>query len=270
MLTAVHKSDSGRVRSHNEDSTAVDLDHGIVIVADGMGGYRAGEVASALAVTAMVRALRRALNTAGSRATPLSGHLHAAIDAANNLIFDSAQREAAYSGMGTTVVSMLFDGANVSVANVGDSRAYRWRGGELQRLTVDHTVRQEMIDQGLFTEEQARAAVNGSLITRALGIDAQVHVDVQDWSVKPGDRFLLCSDGLTDMIEETAITKAFTDHEVDIETIADALVAQALHAGGEDNVSVVIIDAHPRKRYQDWLRSFISGRVHDNRTGSRT
>lgn len=262
MFTVTSKSDTGWVRGHNEDSTAVDLETGVVVVADGMGGYRAGEVASAIAVTCIVRGLRRVhrlgLDTVSVDGSTGSTQLRKVIEQANRVVYDAARENTTWSGMGTTLVAMLLQDNTVSIANVGDSRAYRWRNGQLKQLTHDHTVRQEMIDRHFYSPEEASLAVSGNLITRALGLSSDIHVDIGEHPVQPGDRYLLCTDGLSDMVDDSLINNCLsTERQPDSNQAADALVNYALQAGGEDNVSVLVVDIPRSKRPQHWLRNIL-------------
>ena len=233
-------SDTGQVREHNEDSTAAESSLGLYIVADGMGGYRAGEVASAFAVPTMVRSLRRQLHALAGRTTDMRRAIKAALLRANDHIFRSAQSIDEYRGMGTTIASLLFHESDVCIAHVGDCRAYRLREGELQQLTTDHTVHQELIDRGLCTPEEAAEVVSRSVVTRALGIDATVNVDVSEQSIQAGDMYLLCSDGLTDMIDNETIRATLLSNE-SLDAAASSLVELANNRGGQDNVSVVLV-----------------------------
>ncbi|MDH3376627.1 MAG: Stp1/IreP family PP2C-type Ser/Thr phosphatase [Gammaproteobacteria bacterium] len=233
-------SDTGRVREHNEDSTAAEKRLGLFIVADGMGGYRAGEVASAFAVTTMVRSLRRQLYELDGRTTSMGRAIKDALLRANDHIFRSAQSVDEYRGMGTTIASLLFHDDDVCIAHVGDCRAYRLRDGELRQLTTDHTVHQELIDRGLCTPEEAAEVVSRSVVTRALGIDATVNVDVSEQSIQANDMYLLCSDGLTDMIDDEMI-RATLQSNKSLNGKASSLVELANDCGGQDNVSVVLV-----------------------------
>lgn len=250
VLDVAVLSDAGLVRGHNEDSTGADLGSGLLMVADGMGGYRAGEVASAIAVTATVRSYRSGLRglidlieddeTSDQQVSAEGRVLRDAFRNANNLILDTADANPEYQGMGTTVVGLSFHDSQVSVGHVGDSRAYRYRGDELTQLTSDHTVRQELIDRGLYTREEADAAISRNLVTRALGIDKGVSIDVADHEFEPGDLYLLCSDGLNDMLEFEDIQKLVRQLSTDLDALAAALVRAANRAGGEDNISVLL------------------------------
>ena len=185
QLHIVSASDTGKLRSHNEDYVASDSGLGVVVLADGMGGYQAGEIASEIAAVKILETMRKHLggnafashdNGTGHYAMHLLRH---AVEDANRAIFDSAQQSPEYYGMGTTVVAAVFYDTFVSIAHVGDSRLYRLRGDELQQLTTDHSVLQELIEQGLFTPEEARRSPNKNLVTRALGVSHEIQVDVR-------------------------------------------------------------------------------------------
>ena len=240
-------SDTGLVRTHNEDSTAFDARLGLAILADGMGGYRGGEVASAVAVTCVVQHVSKNLaqidnggidQDSGLRDESLL--ISDAVKLANDEIFTMARDNPEYQGMGTTAVSLLFYDNQVSIAHVGDSRAYRLRSGNLEQLTNDHTVRQELIDKGYYTPEEADRTVSRNLVTRAVGIDVTVEVDLCEEMVLPGDIYLLCSDGLNDMIGDEAISELLKTDD-DLETIAGALVNRANNMGGLDNITVLLV-----------------------------
>ena len=239
-LEVAAASDTGCVRAHNEDSTAADSKLGLYLVADGMGGYRAGEVASAYAVTCIVRTLRRVLCDMEAPTTDLGRALRDALRRANDLIYRAAESSDQYRGMGTTLVGLLFHDDGVSIAHVGDCRAYRLRDGKLSRLTTDHTVQQELIDHGFCTPEQAAEIVSRSVVTRALGIDAAVTVDVSEQAVHVDDLYLLCSDGLNDMIDDASIAATLSANGGLHET-AQRLIDLANQRGGQDNISVVLI-----------------------------
>ncbi len=248
QIEVAFRSDPGKVREHNEDSVAVDAELGLVILADGMGGYKAGEVASGIATDLLMREIRAGipklfdatLADAGGPA-PETRLLRRSIEDANTAIHEAGAAQMNLSGMGTTVVALLFCGTRVSVAHVGDSRIYRLRNGALERLTRDHSLVQELVDRGLYTPEQARTAHNRHLITRALGMDKRVSVDIAEEQVEPADIFLLCSDGLTDMVNDEDIALVLKTLSLDLEQAASHLVEMANDQGGRDNVSVVLV-----------------------------
>lgn len=247
-LEIANVSDMGRVRPHNEDSTATDPKRGIAIVADGMGGYEAGEAASAVAVTSLVRDLYRDLKRprlydriqeTGQR--KVSQLLVRATENAHRRIRRAAAHNPKCKGMGTTIVAALFHPHGFSVAHVGDSRMYRLRGDEFLLITKDHSLYQDLIDRGLCSPEEALEYANKSLITRALGLERKVQVDVVERGTAPGDIYLLCSDGLNDMVADRAIHLTLRRHEDDLERAAEELIELANGHGGKDNISVVLV-----------------------------
>src|SRR4051812_8730569 len=206
-LTLVGKTDTGRVREHNEDTIATDNDAGLLVLADGMGGYNAGEVASGIAVKTITNLVREGLAredlNSVDRSTGLSRPsivLRDAIQRANKIIYQTARTQAQCEGMGTTVVAALFYDNRISVAHVGDSRLYRLRGSTIEQVTLDHSLLQELVDRGFYSPEEAQRASNKNYVTRALGVETQVDVEMQEHPVNKGDYYLLCSDGLSDMM----------------------------------------------------------------------
>ena len=208
-LEFASSTDPGRVRSHNEDSIGVDPEIGLAVLADGMGGYNAGEVASGIAVAVVTSETKRVLpGKQLAQLDPASGLTEAERIAkansskANMSIFEAARSHPQYSGMGTTLVVALFFDNKVCVAHVGDSRLYRLRGESFEQISRDHSLLQEQIDSGMITKEAAKLSQNKNLVTRALGIDAEVDTEVHVYDTKQGDVYLLCSDGLSDMVED--------------------------------------------------------------------
>lgn len=244
-------SDTGQRRPHNEDSAVSDISIGLLMVADGMGGYKAGEVASAMAANSVLVELQQQLpmsskaeaSDAENGLAPESVVLRAAIMHANLSVYETAMQEPDCQGMGTTVVAMLFHSDMVTFAHVGDSRAYRFREGELRQMTNDHSLVQELIDRGFFTPEEAHANTPKNLVTRALGIDSQVQVDVTETIVKPGDLYLACSDGLNDMISDEEILLTLSKYGANLDAAAENLVKLANEKGGKDNITVVLARA---------------------------
>lgn len=246
-LEIVGISDTGRVRDHNEDSFASDPDLGLVVLADGMGGYRAGEVASAVAVTKVFCDTRDSLlalvpgqvdRESGLRYESLI--VRDAILQANKEVYAAARDHSEYSGMGTTVVAALFYDNRLTCAHVGDSRMYALRDSKFEQLTVDHTVVQEFIQTGMYSEAEAKASFSSNLVTRALGVEREIEVDIHERSVRPGDLYLLCSDGLTNMVNEAKMVKALSKKQ-DLGACAKRLTQLANRGGGEDNISIVLI-----------------------------
>lgn len=248
-LEVVNLSDVGRNRPHNEDSTASDADWGLMIVADGMGGYRAGEVASALAITVLLRRVYPGLDRidnagVGKDEQPMEGYmslLREATEEANRAVHQASREIQECKGMGTTMVAAVFRHGRVSIAHVGDSRMYRLRDSVLQQVTKDHSLYQEVIDKGLCTPQEALDLTNKSLVTRALGVKPEVEVDVKQEHCLQGDIYLLCSDGLNDMLRDRDIHLTLKRYEADLQQAGAELVALANQRGGKDNISVVLV-----------------------------
>ncbi len=241
-------TDPGIVRSHNEDSIAADATKGLVVLADGMGGYNAGEVASGMATTVITTELQHLLDeTPPYRLEPASGRpwaeklLKDQIAKANTSIFQAAQSQPQYSGMGTTLVAGLFYDNKVMLAHIGDSRAYRLRGETFEQVTRDHSLLQEQIDSGMITPEQAKFSQNKNLVTRALGIDPTVEPELNCFDAQPGDVYLLCSDGLNDMVSDEDIGMTLQTLSANLRLAAQQLVQMANDNGGRDNVSVILV-----------------------------
>jgi serine/threonine protein phosphatase PrpC len=227
-------SDVGMVRQQNEDSFLTE--ETLFVVADGMGGHNAGEVASALAVTTLKAGARLGIDDAEV--------FRELVQQANSAIYTASLDDSTQSGMGTTVTALsIVEGEEprVLVANVGDSRAYLWRSGALSRLSVDHSYVQELVNEGIITPEAARVHPRRNIVTRALGIDRSVMVDVFTHFVRTGDRIVLCSDGLVDEVADVEIAKVLGQHSDPQET-AEALVMVANTNGGRDNTTVVVVD----------------------------
>jgi len=238
----------GMVRSHNEDSVACEPACGLVVLADGMGGYNAGEVASGIAVSVVVTEVSHRLQDASpidrdeSNAEELGVLLlRENIQKANASIFYAAESQPQYTGMGTTIVSGLFYDNRVATGHVGDSRMYRLRGEELEAITRDHSLLQEQIDGGIISVEDARLSRNKNLVTRAVGIDAVVVPEIQVHDVQVGDVYLLCSDGLNDMVEDEDIQATLFALQNNLTLAASQLIQMANDNGGRDNVSVVLV-----------------------------
>lgn len=236
-------SDVGKVRGHNEDSFEIDTLNQVYIVADGMGGHRHGEVASRVAVDA-VSAWMKEQGAAGAEEEGLPSHLASlkvAIESAQAAVQQAVEEDVSLVGMGTTVVAMILSGNSAGVAHVGDSRAYRYRGARLERLTKDHTWVGEQVGAGLLSEEQAKVHPLRNVVTRALGGRGGVAVEVRETSMMEGDLYLLCSDGLTTMLEDDDIER----HLEEAGSIEDAcrnLISSANSGGGLDNITVLLIE----------------------------
>jgi len=241
-LQIATSTDCGKVRTHNEDFLQASAPAGIAVLADGMGGHNAGEVASEMAVRLTACSLLRAREENREMDVIAAESLLAsAIQHANEEIFRAAAKERAYRGMGTTIVAALWHDAAVSVAHVGDSRAYRLRDGELEPLTRDHTVVQEQVNEGWLTPAQARSMPNRHVLTRAVGTDLAVVVDVQTHEALPGDVYVLCSDGVHDMLSDRVIRDIVSKHAGAVGDAAGALIQQANAAGGADNASAIVV-----------------------------
>jgi serine/threonine protein phosphatase PrpC len=240
---AAVRTDIGRKRLGNEDSFCVAPDMGLFVVADGMGGHAAGEVASRLAVDTIREWVARFRPRDGAPRDVSAACLADSIQAANRAVFEAAQAQPECSGMGTTVVSVLAVGRRVILAHVGDSRIYRIRADGIMQLSRDHSVVQEQLDRGLLTPEEAAVSRYRHLITRALGLQPSVEVEVQDLPWHAGDILLLCSDGLSDMLEAEDIFDQVRRHRDDLWAACGALVEQANARGGADNITVLLVQA---------------------------
>ena len=247
-LQIVVRTDPGVVRKHNEDAVFANVDLGLVILADGMGGYNAGEVASAMAVASLSAALdaefsRRAPQEidAGSGERVAKRCLLQQIQAANSAIYHAAKNHAQWAGMGTTLLATVFCDNRVVVAHLGDSRLYRLRGTVLSAVTRDHSLVQSQIESGFVSPAAARFSEQRHLLTRALGIEPGVEPEIHEYPVMPGDVYLLCSDGLNDMVEDEAIGRVLNQQADDLSLAANQLVEMANYNGGLDNVSVALV-----------------------------
>ena len=262
-------TDAGVVRAFNEDSIAADSDFGLLVLADGMGGYKAGDVASAMATDMITELLKQRLQ--GDKAQSVrkfsqlsdsSQVVKSAIEKVNRVIYQTAQANDKYHGMGTTVVLMLFNDGWATIAHVGDSRLYRLRNGVFELLTHDHSLLQEQVEMGMISTDEAKFSHNRNLVTRALGIENEVKVDVIETDVVPGDIYLLCSDGLNDMVDDADIELAVSELQTNLPLVVTQLIQMANDNGGHDNVSVILAkvrDAVIQKRsLQDRLFGWLS------------
>jgi protein phosphatase len=246
-IRSVGLSDVGKVREHNEDTIGVDADIGLLILADGMGGYNAGEVASGIAVKTIMSLVKEAFErqdmavpdgeTGLSRPSIV---LRDAIMRANKIIHQTAKTQPQCEGMGTTVVACLFSDNKISVAQVGDSRLYRQRGNRYEQMTLDHSLLQELVDRGFYSQAEAQRATNKNYVTRALGVETTVDVEIHEYPVNKGDYYLLCSDGLSDMVEDEDIHLTISTFGANLETIAKQLIQLSNDNGGRDNISIVL------------------------------
>lgn len=236
-------TDVGLARDHNEDFILWDEQLGLVLLADGMGGHNAGEVASELAADTIKLAVHEALyeRVRAAAAVDAPQLVQNAVIHANEQIFDQAQEKPECAGMGTTLALALFQDDSAVFAHVGDSRIYRLRGGELDQITSDHSLVQELVDNGYLSEEEARLSVSRNLITRALGIAENVEADVREDRVEIGDLYLFCSDGLSDLVGDEDLKGILETHRGDMDSAARSLVDLANQKGGTDNISVILV-----------------------------
>jgi protein phosphatase len=256
----------GMVRTHNEDSVASDPSCGLVVLADGMGGYNAGEVASGIAVSVVASEVSQRLrNASPAECDDTTGEelgvvvLRENIRKANASIFNAAQSQPQYAGMGTTIVSGLFYDDRVAAAHIGDSRMYRLRGEVLESITRDHSLLQEQIDGGMISVADARLSKNRNLVTRAVGIDADVEPEIHVHDVMVGDVYLLCSDGLNDMVEDEDIHATLFALQRNLPLAASQLIQMANDNGGRDNISVILVRVNGRfSEPRGWLARLIN------------
>ena len=257
-IRCVGMTDTGKVREHNEDTIATDGDIGLLVLADGMGGYNAGEVASGIAVKTVLNLIREQVeredlsvldkDTGLSRPSII---LRDAIHRANKIIYQTAKSQPQCEGMGTTIVAALFFDNRVSIAHVGDSRMYRLRSDRFEQVTMDHSLLQELVDRGFYSAEEAQRAANKNYVTRALGVEPNVDVELQEAAVQKGDVYVLCSDGLSDMVEDDDIHLTISTFSANLDTVAKQLIQLANDNGGRDNVSAVmaqVLDAFPANK----------------------
>ncbi len=244
-------TDPGIMRDHNEDALVLRRENGLAVLADGMGGHQAGEVASAMAVDIIERSIGSALDGLAAQRPPerraIKAMVTEAIQQANAAIHGQASSRAECGGMGTTVVVALFSGNRVCIGHVGDSRLYRYRAGHLEQLTEDHSMVQELLRRGLLTPEEARTSTNKNLVTRALGVEPQVQVDINEQGTQKDDVYLLCSDGLSDVLSDSDIELLLRTFGGNLEDAARQMVTEANSKGGPDNISVILI--HTGKRF---------------------
>ena len=271
VLQVVRQSDVGKQRDHNEDAIASDASIGLLVLADGMGGYKAGEVASDLAVLTIVATLVEALKNqtddiiqdiATFDVKMAIKAMNNAVKKANEVVYQISQNQPQCAGMGTTLVVCLLTDNKIVVGHIGDSRLYRLRHGVLQQMTEDHSLLQEQLNLGLITIEQAKYSNNKNLVTRALGIEPQVELEVHEHAVQVDDIYLLCSDGLSDLVDDEDICFKAVELSTNLDLMANNLIKMANDNGGKDNISVVIAKvtkAFPNQssklqRLLDWLK----------------
>jgi protein phosphatase len=234
---AAAATDRGRKRANNQDAFGFSIEHGVYVVCDGMGGAAGGEVASSIAVDEALHAL-----TERDRETPVPQVAEAAVCAANLAVYSRAQRNSNLSGMGTTLVALVVEQAQVWVVNVGDSRCYRFRDGQLKQLTFDHSLVEEQVRLGRMTPHEAQRSPLRNVITRAVGTQNGVTPDCFQFEAQPGDLFLLCSDGLTREVSDGAIEELLAGDEP-LAQRANRLIESANKAGGRDNITCILVQA---------------------------
>ena len=242
-------TDPGMMRSNNEDRISTTPEAGLAVVADGMGGHQAGEVASGMAVDVVTRHVIDTLAREGSGTkkrkagtpSPEVKAVDEAISLANTAIFELSQSSANCAGMGTTIVVTLFYDDKVCIAHVGDSRLYRFRKNKLELLTEDHSLVQELVTRGLITPEEARNSANKNLVTRALGIEPAVDSHIVERNVQDQDLYMLCSDGLNDVLSDELTAQILREHSADLQEAINRLIKEVNARGGPDNVSVILV-----------------------------
>ena len=264
---AAAKTDVGQKRQGNEDRFCLDPALGLYVVADGMGGHAAGEVASRLAVETIHEWIGKYLSGAdvaivGPAASAVSAEanfLLSSIRLANRIIFDSAKDRREYAGMGTTVVAVLARDDRFVLAHVGDSRIYRIRRDHIFQISRDHSFVQEQVDSGMMSTAEAHQSQYRHMITRALGLKESVDVDLTEEPARPGDVLLLCSDGLSDLLDDEDMLVAVKEHAEDLDDACQALVDRANSKGGDDNITVLVVQAQAGDEVEPG---------HDGRTGA--
>jgi len=261
-------SHQGMVRTNNEDSIGQDEDIGLMVLADGMGGYNAGEIASGIAVSTIRDLVKKEWpGLKHGETDERSGYsveallLKHAVEVAHATIHQVSQTQPQCAGMGTTVVTCVVHDDRLSIAYVGDSRLYRLRGGQLEQVSRDHSLLEELVARGHYTREEAKKLVRKNIVTRALGVESKVQVDLIEDPVEQGDLLLICSDGLSDMVDDETIRLTLMQNAANLPVAAQNLVNSANERGGKDNVSVVLarVDASTSqgppwyKRLAEWI-----------------
>jgi len=265
-LEMVGLTDVGMRRDHNEDAIGLTPELGFAVLADGMGGHNAGEVASAMAIEIVTRYFKERLpdlpmsklddSTGFTGESMLAQHV---IGRANNAIFETSQRKEECAGMGSTIVVAMVYGNRLTAAHIGDSRMYRLRHDVLSHITEDHSLIQEQVRRGLLTQADARNSSIKNLVTRALGIEPDVEPDVVEEIVQPGDIYMMCSDGLTDVVPDEAIRLSIIENRKNLDRATEQLIQFANDAGGPDNISVIIFRT-PKKfsRKHGWFQNVLA------------
>ncbi|HJX59900.1 MAG TPA: Stp1/IreP family PP2C-type Ser/Thr phosphatase [Thermodesulfobacteriota bacterium] len=253
MRLIVHgKTDKGLVRKENEDAFCIEKDLGLLAIADGMGGHASGEVASKMAI----EILRNSLKKEGE---PVPDRLNSGVKLANKMIYEASRSQSQLNGMGTTLTAVQFDGNRLSIAHVGDSRAYLIRGGVIEQLTDDHMIVFEQMARGMITREEAARSDMRNILSKALGIAPEVDVDMEELTVSEGDQLVLCSDGLSELISDDEIlAEVQSSNRPDL--VCNELVDLANQRGGEDNITVIVAHFHRENlpfrllRILGWIR----------------
>ena len=258
------------LREHNEDSVASDLSIGLVLLADGMGGYKAGEVASEIAVLMIAAEVTESMQSKTRLLMrepdllPESNMLLSAVEKTNAAIYQVSQNQPECAGMGTTLVAGIFVNNQLVLGHIGDSRMYRLRGEIFTQLTEDHSLVQEQINAGLMTTEEAKRSKNRNLVTRALGIDLDVELALQELTVEVNDLYLMCSDGLSDLISDAEIAKILLGANGNIADAADKLIETANEYGGSDNISVVITTIEKTfSAPKGWMKQLLKSKTYN-------
>lgn len=244
QLSITGCTDTGIRRKHNQDHIGYEQKLGIAVLADGMGGHQAGEVAAHMAVESILAKLHSVAELNSSSTVSESRileYVSNTITESNSEIFEASHADQERKGMGTTVVATIVAGNHIYAGHVGDSRLYLYRDRVLRRITKDHSLVQSLIDKGFYTENEARNAHLGNVVTRSLGNKPEVEVDTRRVEMEQQDVFLLCSDGLTDMVSDWQIAEVINDNSMDLEKTSKELVDLANKYGGKDNISIILI-----------------------------
>lgn len=264
-LQIVGLTNTGRVRQNNEDCIGFDSALGVLVLADGMGGHLGGEVASSVSVDSIIKSSQQHLPSIKTgqidSETGFSMEsicLQEAIENANDLIYRQSTEQVELRGMGTTLVVLIFYDNRFSLAHIGDSRCYRLRNKQFDQITKDHSLLQELVDRGFYTPEEAKRSLNKNLVTKALGIDPTTTPDVQEDLVMKNDIYLLCSDGLTDLVEDEDISLTIQRFSDNLEEAAKQLITKANQNGGKDNISVILCRINDDfSESQGWFKKLI-------------
>ena len=243
-------TDTGLRRNHNEDHIGFNQQLGIAVLADGMGGHQAGEIAAHMAVESVLEKLQDLVDQQSARAITGSQILEFVsntISASNNMIYQASEAQDEHKGMGTTLVAAIIEGSQIYAGHVGDARLYLFRGRTLKRITKDHSLVQDLVDRGFYTEEEARVANVGHIVTRALGTRAEIEVETAQHELQRDDVLLLCSDGLSDMVADWSIEETLKERGEDLQATASKLVDLANRNGGKDNISVILMQVYDTK-----------------------